>query len=55
MAKLSQIEARMDKDMEMIKPTYDDLIGRRYLANSIRLVGFGTIIGGITAIIVHFF
>ena len=50
MSKLAQIEARMDKDWELINASNIDRIRRKGIWNVIKWIGFG----GVTAILVHF-
>lgn len=50
MAKLAQIEKRMDKDWELINASNIDRIRREGIWNVIKWIGFG----GVTALLVHF-
>jgi len=43
MAKLEQIEKRMDADWPLIEATHKDLDNRQYLWNIVKWIGFGGI------------
>lgn len=42
LSELAKINTRMDKDMEMIKASYDDLTFRNRLWSIFKVIGFGT-------------